>query len=138
MAIDLKRFHSTFIGESYLGLDSMEADLLEIDRGSREPELLQSIFRAVHSIKGAGSTLGFEQLSEFSHDLESLLDDLRSSRLEINSSITDILLRSVDLLRRMLGAIQGGAEVAAPDVENARERTRSPPRPRPRVERRSR
>ena len=108
MAIDLARFHATFLAESLSGLDSMEADLLELERGSRDPELLQAIFRTVHSIKGGSGSLGFDAIADFSHHLETLLDDLRSGTVEPSREIIDLLLRSVDAERSLLGEVQNG------------------------------
>lgn len=112
MAVDLARFHATFIGESFAGLDSMEADLLRLEAGEQDPELLQSIFRVVHSIKGAGASLGFEEVADFSHGLESLLDDLRSDRARLTPEIADTLLQAVDVLRGLLGQFEGAELIA--------------------------
>jgi two-component system, chemotaxis family, sensor kinase CheA len=111
MAIDLSRFHATFINESFAGLDSMEADLLSLEQGERDPKLLQSIFRVVHSIKGAAGSLGFDQIADFSHHLESLLDDLRNGRARVDTETTTLLLQSVDVMRRMLTAVQSGSKL---------------------------
>ena len=85
MAIDLTRFNATFLTESLTGLDAMENDLLELERGNKDPELWQAIFRVVHSIKGGSGSLGFEQIAEFSHHLESLLDNLRMGGIDIRN-----------------------------------------------------
>lgn len=108
MSIDLARFHSTFLAESLSGLDAMEADLLELERGSRDPELLQAIFRTVHSIKGGSGSLGFDAIADFSHHLETLLDELRNGKGEPTREIIDLLLRSVDAERGLLGEVQSG------------------------------
>ncbi len=108
MAIDLARFNATFLAESLSGLDAMEADLLELERGNRDPELLQAIFRVIHSIKGGSGSLGFEAIADFSHHLESLLDGVRTGGIEPNREIIDLLLRSVDAERSLLGELQNG------------------------------
>ncbi len=118
MAIDLARFHATFLAESLSGLDSMEADLLELERGSRDPELLQAIFRTVHSIKGGSGSLGFDAIADFSHHLETLLDDLRSGAVEPSREIIDLLLRSVDAERSLLGEVQNGIGIDIVPVEH--------------------
>ena len=117
MAIDLARFNATFLAESFSGLDSMEADLLEIERGSSDPELLQAIFRAVHSIKGGSGSLGFDAIADFSHQLESLLDKLRSGQVEPNRELVNLLLRSVDIERSLLGEVQNGVGIDMSAVE---------------------
>jgi two-component system, chemotaxis family, sensor kinase CheA len=107
MAIDLTRFHGTFLAESFAGLDAMEADLLLLEQGSREPERVQSIFRVVHSIKGTAGSLGFEKISDFSHHLEALLDAIRNGRHDPDAETVTTLLAAVDALRGMLNAVQG-------------------------------
>lgn len=104
--IDLKRFHATFFAESFDGLSSMEVDLLQLEQGNRDPEILNAIFRVVHSIKGAGGSLGFEAIAEFSHQLETLLDRIRKGQFEPAEDTINLLLASVDCLRGMLTAAQ--------------------------------
>ena len=117
MAIDLARFNATFLAESLSGLDAMEADLLELERGNKDPELLQGIFRAIHSIKGGSGSLGFEAIADFSHHLESLLDGLRTGEVEPSREIIDILLHSVDAERSLLGEVQSGIGVDIAPIE---------------------
>jgi len=121
MAIDLSQFHQTFFEESLEGLADMEAELLRIEAGisgddhaalfEADRESLNTIFRAVHSIKGGSSTFGFTQVAEFSHVLETLLDDLREGRCEKSRALVSVLLRSVDALRDLLQGAQDGVEV---------------------------
>jgi two-component system chemotaxis sensor kinase CheA len=121
MAIDLSQFHQTFFEESLEGLAEMEAELLRIEAGisgddhaalfEADRESLNTIFRAVHSIKGGSSTFGFTQVAEFSHVLETLLDDLREGRCEKSRALVSVLLRSVDTLRALLQGAQDGTEV---------------------------
>mgnify|MGYP003408396734 CR=1 FL=1 len=121
MTIDLARFHATFLAESLSGLDSMEADLLELERGSTDPDLLQAIFRTVHSIKGGSGSLGFDGIADFSHHLETLLDELRSGKVEPTRDIIDLLLRSVDAERGLLGEVQNGVGIDMAPIEQLKQ-----------------
>ncbi len=102
MSVDLKRFHATFFAESYKGLDHMEADLLRLERDGADEELLNSIFRAVHSVKGSGGSLGFREIAEFSHELESVLDEIRKGRSSVTPRTSELLLSALDCLRSLL------------------------------------
>jgi two-component system chemotaxis sensor kinase CheA len=102
MSVDLKRFHATFFAESYKGLDRMEADLLRLEREGPEENLLNSIFRAVHSVKGSGGSLGFREIAEFSHELESVLDEIRKGRSSVTPRTSELLLSALDCLRSLL------------------------------------
>jgi two-component system chemotaxis sensor kinase CheA len=106
MTLDLAQFHQTFFEESFEALGSMEAALLKLSAGEADGELINMIFRVAHSIKGGSATFGFTDVAAFTHTLETLLDQLRSGRRAVQSSIVDVLLRSVDVLREMLNATQ--------------------------------
>src|SRR5580693_575927 len=116
MTIDLTQFHDAFFEESFEALDSMEAALLKLDVGAPEPELINTIFRVAHSIKGGGATFGFSDIASFTHSLETLLDELRAQRVAVTVPISDLLLKSVDVLRDMLRAVQGKVPVDAQRV----------------------
>src|ERR1043166_5058398 len=112
MAIELRQFHQTFFDESVEGLASMESMLLQLEHrepgaGTDDRETLNAIFRVVHSIKGGTGTFGFGWLTDFSHLLESLLDDLREGRRTLDKPVTGLLLRGVDCLRNLLDAARG-------------------------------
>jgi two-component system chemotaxis sensor kinase CheA len=111
MTIDLTQFHDAFFDESFEALDSMEAALLQLDTGSPDQELINTIFRAAHSIKGGSSTFGFAETASFTHSLETLLGELRDRRLAVTRTTCDLLLKSVDVLRTMLGAAKAGRPI---------------------------
>ena len=106
MTLDLTQFHDAFFEESFEALDSMEAALLKLDLGAPDSELVNTIFRVAHSIKGGSATFGFSEIASFTHSLETLLDELRSNKLQVTSPTLDLLLKSVDAMRDMLRAVQ--------------------------------
>src|SRR6202008_793610 len=106
MTIDLTQFHDAFFEESFEALDSMESALLKLDIGAPEPELINTIFRVAHSIKGGSATFGFSDIASFTHSLETLLDELRSGGMQVTLAISDLLLKSVDVMRAMLRSTQ--------------------------------
>jgi two-component system, chemotaxis family, sensor kinase CheA len=111
MAMDMEQFHQTFFEESLEGLDLMESALLNLDVGAAEPEAINSIFRAAHSIKGGSGTFGFLDIANFTHLMETLLDEMRDGRRQVVQAEADLLLRAVDGLRMLVAAAQGAAEV---------------------------
>src|SRR4051812_42361825 len=106
MSIDLRQFHASFFSESLEGLDATEANLLRLESGERSPELLNAIFRAIHSIKGAAGSLGFPEIGRFTHEFEHVLDDLRKGDFEPDPDAVDIMLACVDHVRFSLRAAQ--------------------------------
>ena len=117
MSIDMAQFHQVFFEESFEGLEVMESGLLSMDPGSADPEEINAIFRAAHSIKGGSGTFGFSDIAGFTHVMETLLDEMRDGRRPVTSENVDLLLRSVDVLREMLSATSEGG---TPDENRVR------------------
>ncbi|WP_430009332.1 chemotaxis protein CheA [Methylophaga lonarensis] len=109
MTIDVSQFHQVFFEESFEGLDVMENGLLNLAQDSSS-EAINTIFRAAHSIKGGAGTFGFNTISTFTHLMETLLDEIRNEQRAITNDLTGVLLKSVDVLRGMLSAVQAGEE----------------------------
>ena len=93
-----------FFEEAAELLADLEAGLLELEESPTDPELLNRVFRAAHTIKGNAGMLGFERIAHFTHRLESVLDELRSGSRAASADIVDALLAAQDVLRRMLRA----------------------------------
>lgn len=106
MSIDVSQFHQVFFEESFEGLDAMEMGLLGMQQGEPDSETINTIFRAAHSIKGGAGSFGFSQVSEFTHGLETLLDQMRNGEREVSTEAVNVMLLAVDLLREMLTAAQ--------------------------------
>lgn len=122
MSMDLQRFHATFFEESREGLDAMEAGLLALESGQQDAEIINSVFRAAHSIKGGAGTFGFDAIAGLTHVLETLLDELRAGKRALESAAVDAMLSSVDVLRALLREAEHGqaADPAAVAAVKAR------------------
>lgn len=118
MALEMDQFHDAFFEESFEAIEGMEAALLELDVGAPDPDLINTIFRVAHSIKGGSGMFGFNDVMSFTHTLETLLEELRSSRMSVTQQVTDLLLKSVDVLREMLQAVQAKTPVDAQRVSD--------------------
>lgn len=106
MSIDLSQFFEVFFEESFEGLDTMEAELLNLVPGEEDLETINTIFRAAHSIKGGSGTFGFSSVADFTHVLETLLDQIRQGERELSTEHVNLLLKAVDCLRGLLAALQ--------------------------------
>ncbi|MGC8518404.1 MAG: Hpt domain-containing protein, partial [Steroidobacteraceae bacterium] len=118
MTVDLTQFHDAFFEESFEALDAMEAALLKLDIGAPDPELINTIFRVAHSIKGGSATFGFTEIASFTHSLETLLDELRSGTMPVTDQVSDTLLKSIDVMRAMLRAVQAKQPIDAQRVSD--------------------
>lgn len=123
--VDLSQFHQTFFEESLEGLDAMEAALLKLDPAGLDAELVNTIFRAAHSIKGGSATFGFADVAAFTHVAEELLDELRAGKRAATPELVELMLRSVDCLRGMLDRARHDAPSADADSDAVLEALRA-------------
>ena len=122
MSMDLQRFHATYFEESREGLDAMESGLLALEGGSVDPEVVNSVFRAAHSIKGGAATFGFGKMAGLTHVLETLLDEVRGGKRALAASAVDAMLGSVDVLRALLAEAEHGKQADPATVAAMHER----------------
>src|SRR5690554_3104781 len=100
-----------FLIESYENLDQLDQDLIALEGNPTSRDLLSSIFRTIHTIKGTSGFLAFGKLESVTHVGESLLVELRDGRRQMDLRTTDVLLAMVDTVRLILTAIeQQGSE----------------------------
>ncbi len=119
MTIDMSQFYQVFFEETAEHLNEMEQLLLNIDVDSPDPDDLNAVFRAAHSIKGGSGTFGFTDMTGVTHILETLLDRIRKGELAIRPEMIDAFLEARDVLGAQLAGHQNGEEVdeqAAKDV----------------------
>ena len=95
-----------FLIESNENLDRLDQELVKLEGDPSSKDLLASVFRTIHTIKGSCGFLGFSRLEKLAHAGESLLSRLRDGQLTLNAEITSGLLAMVDAVRRMLACIQ--------------------------------
>ena len=100
--IDMSQFHDIFFEEAIEGIEIMEKELLNLQTGDSDNEIINTIFRAAHSIKGSASTFGFEDIGKFTHSIETVLDKLRNNELETTQELISVTLSAVDCLSNML------------------------------------
>ncbi|HEU0197819.1 MAG TPA: chemotaxis protein CheA [Nevskiaceae bacterium] len=122
MDTDLTRFHATFFEESSENVDVMEQALVALDPAAADAESVNTIFRAAHSIKGGAATFGFTAVADFTHHLESLLDAARAGKKTFDTPTVDLLLKSVDVVRGLLGAARDGDAVDTGTVADVQAR----------------
>jgi two-component system, chemotaxis family, sensor kinase CheA len=105
---------SGFIVESLESLEAVEVSLIDLEQEASDPESINAIFRAFHTIKGVSSFLGFMRINRLAHRSENLLEMIRSGEQEVDGDIIDVILDSVDLLKRLIQGVQAGMENGCP------------------------
>ncbi len=110
-----------FLSEAQELVDGLGRDLLKLDetvkKGQLDPELVNDLFRAVHTLKGLSGLFGVTRMAGLSHQLEDVLDDLRLGRVELGTPVLDLLFRAVSAYGRILAAEKGQLEEPAQEVE---------------------
>lgn len=120
MSINMAEFHQVFFEESHEHLENMEQLLIALDIQSPDPEELNTIFRAAHSIKGGSGIFGFTALTSVTHVMENLLDKIRKGTFELSSGVIDLLLKTVDTLSHILSLYRQEAPIDWQQVEFAK------------------
>jgi two-component system chemotaxis sensor kinase CheA len=106
--IDLRQFYQVFFEEAGENIAQMEQMLLALDVDDAQDEDLNAIFRAAHSIKGGAATFGFSDLADVTHEMETLLDQLRRRERAPTAEMIDALLESGDVLKELLAGHEQG------------------------------
>jgi two-component system, chemotaxis family, sensor kinase CheA len=107
-----------FLVESYENLDQLDRDLVELESAPGSRDLLSSIFRTVHTIKGTSGFLGFTRLERVTHVGESLLVELRDGKRLMDQPTTDALLGLTDILRAILAAVETDGSEGDADIDS--------------------
>ena len=109
----MDEFKSIFYTECGELLTDMEERLMRLEEGVHDPEALNAIFRCAHSIKGGAGAFGLDAIMNFTHILEALLDQMRTGALVPDRHSIDLLLKSADIVTKMLSNAQNGQDVPA-------------------------
>jgi two-component system chemotaxis sensor kinase CheA len=98
----MDNFRKKFIEEATEHISELEKALLELERDPENNELVEKVFRIMHSLKGGGAMFGFEKISEFTHNLENVYDLVRTGQMHVSKDLLDATLASVDHLTNLL------------------------------------
>lgn len=90
-----------FLVESNDHLDDVESKILKLEKNPEDVDLINSIFRPIHSMKGSAGFLGLQDIGKVSHELETLLDEARKLKIKITPEIVEILYEGVDILKKL-------------------------------------
>ena len=97
-----------FLAETTELLEKLDDDLVTLEKSPEDAELMNRIFRSIHTVKGASSFLGFDLLVKVTHKTEDVLNRLRKGELTLSSEIMDVILEAVDLVKTLVSDIKGG------------------------------
>ncbi len=109
--MDMNEIKEIFFQECEEQLAELESGLLKMNDGDRDPETVNAVFRAVHSIKGGAGAFGLDDLVAFAHVFETTLDCVRSNKLEPGPEVMKVMLKSADVLADLVTASRDGGSV---------------------------
>ena len=106
--MEFNDYMDLFLEESKEHLQVLNEQLLVLEKEHENKGAIDEIFRSAHTLKGMSATMGFEGIADLTHNMENLLDKLRSGKLNVNQEINDVLFRCVDTLESMVESIIAG------------------------------
>ena len=115
MAFDKKKFLNRFIEEARKHISSLSEGLVILEQQPDDTELLNTLFRGAHTIKGSSNMLNLIEISSFSHQIENRLSGIRDGSTAVTKPVIDLLLQDVDHLSLMLDAAEQEQDEILPD-----------------------
>jgi len=111
MDAEMQEIVSDFVTEAEESLDRIDPLFVDLETNGEDQEILNDIFRCLHTLKGAAGFLGFQQVVDVAHASESILKKLRDGEIGLTKRLADVILRSVDTLRVLIGHVKHGEDV---------------------------
>lgn len=108
---EFEAYRGLFVAESRENHENMVKGLLVLEQGA-DDTAIDEIFRAVHTLKGASASMGFDEPEHLCHSMEDIFQNIRSGSLQISSDLMDLLLSAADVIEEMIDTIEGGGDGA--------------------------
>ncbi len=108
MSTPQEQMIATYREEAVELLTELETSLLELEEAPQDSDLINRVFRAMHTIKGSGAMFGFDDIARFTHEVETVFDQVRNGKLPVTRPLLDLTLQARDQIAIMLDASSGG------------------------------
>jgi len=116
--MDVSQYLEIFIEETKEHLQSLNEQLLIIEREPENVNTINEIFRAAHSLKGMAGTMGYKRMQRLTHDMENVFSEIRNGKMKVTSALIDVLFKGIDALESYLSNIQADANEGTEDYED--------------------
>ncbi len=114
MAGVLGEYTELFLEESEDQIEELNANLLKLEKDQSDPQTINDIFRAAHSLKSSAAFVGLYNLSDLAHKMENLLQSIRDGKLSVNLSLVNLLFKCFDLIKNVIENVAAGRKVDTP------------------------
>ncbi|MCZ8342729.1 MAG: chemotaxis protein CheW [Leptospira sp.] len=117
MAGILGEYTEVFLEESEDQIEELNANLVRLEKDQKNPEIINDIFRAAHSLKSSSAFVGLYNLSDLAHTMENLLQKIREGNIEINVTLVNLLFECFDLIKSVIEGVAQGTKIETPFPE---------------------
>jgi two-component system chemotaxis sensor kinase CheA len=116
--MDVSQYLEIFIEETKEHLQSLNEQILILEREPENADTINEIFRAAHSLKGMAGTMGYKRMQRLTHDMENVFSEVRNGKMKVSSELIDVLFKGLDALESYLSNIQSEANEGTEDYED--------------------
>ncbi len=113
--MDVNQYLGIFLDETKEHLESLNAQILNLEQSPEDSDTINEIFRAAHSLKGMAGTMGYKRMQTLTHDMENVFSEIRSGSMKVTSGLIDILFQCLDALEEYTNNIQESADEGTND-----------------------
>ena len=115
--MDVSQYLEIFIDEAKEHLENLNTQIMNLEQDGENPETINEIFRAAHSLKGMSGTMGFKRMQTLTHDMENVFSEVRNGNVKVSTEMIDVLFRCLDALEEYVSTIQETADEGENDNE---------------------
>ena len=116
--MDVSQYLEIFIEETKEHLQSLNEQLLVLEKEPENKETINEIFRAAHSLKGMAGTMGYKRMQKLTHDMENVFQEIRNEKMKVTSTLVDGLFRGLDALEEYLDNIVNNQDEGTNDNQD--------------------
>ncbi len=116
--MDVSQYLEIFIDETKEHLQSLNEQLLVLEKEPENEETINEIFRAAHSLKGMAGTMGYKRMQRLTHDMENVFSEIRAGKMKVKAVLVDVLFKGLDALENYLDSIMNTSDEGSEDNED--------------------
>ena len=116
--MDVSQYLEIFIDETKEHLQSLNEQILVLEREPENVDTINEIFRAAHSLKGMAGTMGYKRMQRLTHDMENVFSEIRNGKMKASAKLVDVLFKGLDALEQYLDVIINSGDEGTEDNED--------------------